>query len=333
MQAKGLFFPNKMQVEVEDFDLPKTLQPKQILVENLFGLISPGTELAMFTQTHVGFSRPGFGYASYPFRPGYATVGRTIDVGTEVVDLQVGDVVFTRTRHASHAVLSRWEKVTDTTTIKRVPFVSMAQVALTSVRLSSIRLGQTVAVFGQGLVGNLTAQLMRCAGARQVIGIDLISNRLAISAQCGIDTQINSAQTEVTDRIKHLTGDTGCEIVVEATGAPQVALQALKAAAQLGEVILLGSPRGNAEIDLYFDLHRTGVSLIGAHASRQTDVAQYGEVDPQRLMLEFIDSDRLQVSPLLTHTLPATRAEEAFLGLLNQKEDYLGVLLDLQVWS
>ena len=333
MQAKGLFFPNKMQVEVEDFDLPKTLQPKQILVENLFGLISPGTELAMFTQTHVGFSRPGFGYASYPFRPGYATVGRTIDVGTEVVDLQVGDMVFTRTRHASHAVLSRWEKVTDTTTIKRVPFVSMAQVALTSVRLSSSRLGQTVAVFGQGLGGNLTAQLMRCAGARQVIGIDLISSRLAISAQCGIDTQINSAQTEVTDRIKHLTGDTGCEIVVEATGAPQVALQALKAAAQLGEVILLGSPRGNAEIDLYFDLHRTGVSLIGAHASRQTDVAQYGEVDPQRLMLEFIDSDRLQVSPLLTHTLPATRAEEAFLGLLNQKEDYLGVLLDLQVWS
>ena len=242
MQAKGLFFPNKMQVEVEDFDLPKTLQPKQILVENLFGLISPGTELAMFTQTHVGFSRPGFGYASYPFRPGYATVGRTIDVGTEVVDLQAGDMVFTRTRHASHAVLSRWEKVTDTTTIQRVPFVSMAQVALTSVRLSSIRLGQTVAVFGQGLVGNLTAQLMRCAGARQVIGIDLISSRLAISAQCGIDTQINSAQTEVTDRIKHLTGDTGCQIVVEATGAPQVVPQALKAAAQLGEVILLGSP-------------------------------------------------------------------------------------------
>ena len=124
MQAKGLFFPNKMQVEVEDFDLPKTLQPKQILVENLFGLISPGTELAMFTQAHVGFSRPGFGYASYPFRPGYATVGRTIDVGTEVVDLQAGDMVFTRTRHASHAVLSRWEKVTDTTTIQSYESIS-----------------------------------------------------------------------------------------------------------------------------------------------------------------------------------------------------------------
>ena len=83
---------------------------------------------------------------------------------------------------------------------------------------------------------------MRCAGARQVIGIDLISSRLAISAQCGIDTQINFTQTEVTDQIKHLIVDTGCQSWLShrnpTTGPP-----ALKAAAQLGEVILLGSPR------------------------------------------------------------------------------------------
>jgi len=40
-----------------------------------------------------------------------------------------------------------------------------------------------------------------------------------------IDTQINFTQTEVTDQIKHLTGDTGLPVVVEVTGAPQVALQ------------------------------------------------------------------------------------------------------------
>jgi len=118
----------------------------------------------MFTQTHVGFSRPDFSYASYPFHPGYATVERTIDVRAEVVDLQAGGLVVARTRHASHAVPSRWEKVADTTTIQRVPFASMAQVALTSARLSNIRLGQIVVVFDQGLV----------AEAWQVIGIDLI---------------------------------------------------------------------------------------------------------------------------------------------------------------
>jgi len=52
----------------------------------------------MFTQTHVGFSRPDFSYASYPFHPGYATVERTIDVRAEVVDLQAGGLVVARTR-------------------------------------------------------------------------------------------------------------------------------------------------------------------------------------------------------------------------------------------
>jgi hypothetical protein len=45
-------------------------------------------------------------------------------------------------------------------------------------------------------------------------------------------------------------------------------------------------------------------------------------------MLEFIDSGRF-IDPHLA----SPRAEEAFLGLLNQKEDYLGILLNLQVWS
>ena len=89
---------------------------------------------------------------------------RTIDVRAEVVALQAGGLVVARTRHASHAVPSRWEKVADTTTIQRVPFASMAQVALTSARLSNIRLGQIVVVFDQGLV----------VEAWQVIGIDLI---------------------------------------------------------------------------------------------------------------------------------------------------------------
>ena len=160
---------------------------------------------------YVGFSKPDFSYASYPLQPGYATVKRTINVRAEVVDLQAGGLVFARTHHASHVVPSRWEKVPDTTTIQRVPSASMAQVALTSARLSDIRLRQIVFVFDRGLVGNLTSQLMRCAGTWQVIGIDLISSRLAIAAQCGIDTQINLTQTEVTDQIKHLTGDTGCQ--------------------------------------------------------------------------------------------------------------------------
>jgi len=41
MQAKDLFFPDKIQVSVEDFDLTEALQPNQILIGNLFRLIIP----------------------------------------------------------------------------------------------------------------------------------------------------------------------------------------------------------------------------------------------------------------------------------------------------
>jgi len=336
VKAKRLVFLEKLQVEIEEFNLSANLGPEEVLVKNLWGLISSGTELAMFTETHVGFPVPDFGYAKFPFHPGYATVSCVMEVGEKINELQSGDLIFTRVGHASHAILSapgQWHPVPDGIPIEHVPFAALAQIALSSVRLSNIRLGHTVVIFGQGLVGNLAAQLMQSAGARKVIGIDPIPQRLEISAQCGIDLQINPDEADIIESIDQVTSGKGCQIVVEATGSPEVASQAIQVASQMGQVILLGSPRGSAEIELYFGLHRKGISLIGAHASRQVDAAQYGDADPCEVMLEFIAAERLTVSPLLTHKLPASQANRGYQGLLNAKSDYLGVLLDLQAWK
>ena len=336
MKAKRLVFPEKLRTEIEEIDIPDAPGPGEILVENLYGLISPGTELAMFTQTHVGFPIPDFRYAKFPFRPGYAAVGRAVLIGVGVDGIREGDCVFTRGHHVSHAVVSTdrpLPKIPEGVPLEHVPFAALAQIALTAVRLSDIRLGHTVAVFGQGLIGNFTAQLMRCAGARQVIGVDRVRERLDIAAQCGIDVQLHTPAEDAPDRIRELTGGVGCQVSVEATGNPAVAVPTVRAAAQMGKAVLLGSPRGSAEIDIYFDLHRTGVSLIGAHGSRQADAHRFGDPDPHELMLDFIAGGRLQVAPLITHALPASGAQEAYMGLKDRKETYLGVLLDLRKWG
>lgn len=336
MKARRLVFTGKLRVEAEEFDLADVPGPGEVLVENLYGLISPGTELAMFTETHVGFPIPEFRYAKFPFRPGYASVSRAVLVGQGVQGVREGDILFTRSNHASHAIIPAQRqrlKVPAGMPVEHAPFATMAHIALTSIRLSEVRLGQTVAVFGQGLIGNFAAQLMRCAGARKVIGIDAVPERLRISAQCGIDVQVNPAEEDVRKRIDALTNGAGCQVVVEATGNPQVAPQAIQMAAQMGKVVLLGSPRGDAEISLYFGLHSPGVTLIGAHASRQADAARYGDPEPYDLMLSFIADGRLRVAPLLTHTLPASGADRAYKGLLDEKEKYLGVLIDLTKWG
>lgn len=336
MKARQLVFPEKMKVETIDVEINDTPGPGEVLVENLYGLISPGTELAMFTQTHVGFSREDFGYASFPFHPGYASVGRVLLAGRDVDAVREGELVYVRGKHASHALVPAGQsllRLPEDMSLQHAPFAVIARIALTAVRLSDVRLGHTVAVFGQGLVGNLAAQLMNLSGARLVIGIDAVPERLSSSESCGIDACVNPEAEDLTDRVNAITNGEGCQIVVEATGNPDVAPQAIRTAAQMGQVVLLGSPRGSAEIDLYFDLHRTGVSVIGAHGSRQPDALQFGDPDPDELMLDFIARERLKVAPLLTHVLPASRAAEAYRGLLEEKGAFLGVLLDLTRWE
>ena len=337
MKIKQLVFPEKMRVETEEVDILDVPGPGQVLVENRYSLISPGTELAMFTQTHIGFPLPDFRYAKYPFRPGYAAVGRVVLAGDGVEGIAEGDTVFTRGKHASHAVIPAGRsvlKVPEDLPIEHIPFAALAQIAFTSVRLSSIRPGHTVAVFGQGMIGNLAAQLMRLSGARKVIGVDRVPERLAIAKACDIDIQIalDVEQADIRPHIDALTEGAGCQVTVEATGNPEVAVPAIRSAAQMGTVVLLGSPRGGAFIDTYFDLHRPGVSVIGAHGSRQADAARYGDPDPYDLMFEFIASKRIRIAPMHTHTLPPSEADRAFRGLLDETETYLGVLLDMNQW-
>jgi L-iditol 2-dehydrogenase len=60
-----------------------------------------------------------------------------------------------------------------------------------------------------------------------------VTERLEIAARCGIDVQINPAREDLNTRIRELTNGAGCQVVVEATGNPQVAPQAIKIASQM----------------------------------------------------------------------------------------------------
>ncbi len=336
MKIKQIVFPSKMQAEIVEAEISDTPGPEEILVENTYGLISPGTELAMFTESHAGFPVPDFQYAKFPFYPGYASVGKVLVTGKDVENFQEGDLVYTAGKHTSHAIASTNRttiKIPDEVAIEHAPFAVLAQISLTAVRLSNVRLGQTVAVFGQGMIGNFAAQLMKAAGARQVVCIDIEEKRLSFSTMCDLHDHINPTIHDIGQRLEEITGRTGCQIVVEATGDPQVAPAAAKISSQNGKVILLGSPRGGTEMSLYFDIHRTGVSIIGAHGGRQPEVALYDDPEPHELMLDFIAQGRLEIASLHTHTLPASDAQLAYDGLLNEKGKFLGVLLDLSQWD
>jgi len=270
--------------------------------------------------------------------PGYAGCGEIIGVGSRVTGFQPGDEVFAYTSHASHVKAGALcARMPDGLDPKLGVFARMASVAITALRVSEAELGDTVAVTGLGLVGNLAAQLFAMAGC-EVIGIDLSHRRREIARQCGV-RHVLDASEDVAARVREITGGSLCATVVEATGIPSVAEKSASLAGKLGEVILLGSPRGKHQADLtdfMNQIHLWGkcVTFKGAHEWRfpvQKDDSGHAKHSLQRnieILLRLIAEGRLQIAPLLTHVLPPSECVAAYSGLRDRKDEYLGVVFD-----
>jgi len=332
IDARRVVFPKPNVVRLEKFAFDPTPGDNDVLIRTMASIISAGTELACLTGLED--------WAKLPFNPGYGAVGEVVAVGNEVKGIHVGDVVFTYSNHASHAKAS--------VTTVRVPtkldpthavFARMANVAMTSLRVSTAELGDRVAVIGLGLVGNLAAQLFMLAGC-DVMGIDLLPRRLEVAASCGIGALTNPSKIDPKDAMMRWTENRGCEVVVEASGNPQGALLAVELVGKKGEVILLGSPRKPFDTNVTELLRRIHlwdygcVTFKGAHEWRypvKEDTQAHVKHSIERntkIVLNLISEKRLKIDPLLTHTLSPDRCSEAYFGLRDNPDKYIGVVFD-----
>lgn len=332
MKAHRVMFIGPYQVELQSFEFEEAVGPGQVAIKATHSLISPGTELACLRGTES--------WAKHPFVPGYAGCGRVIAVGDGVDGLTEGDLVFSYAKHASHVSANRLVSlVPEGLDGAKACFARMAAVSITALRISEAELGDTVAVIGLGLVGNLCAQLFGLAGC-EVIGIDLSPERCETAHRCGIPHVINAGAGEAVDEVADLTGRRMCEVVVEAIGAPAVALQAGALAGTLGEVILLGSPRGEHQADVTPFLSRTHlwgqgcITLKGAHEWRfpvRRDSSGWTKHSIERnidILMGLIACGKLNVDPLMTHVLPPESCVAAYAGLREQPGSYMGVVFD-----
>lgn len=205
-------FPEANVVRLEEVAFDPTLSENDVVIRTLVTIISAGTELACL----AGLAD----WAPFPFRPGYGAIGEVIAIGSAVKDIEVGDTILTYSNHASHVkarILA--VKVPDGLTPEHAVFARMANVAITALRVSSAELGDTTAVIGLGLVGNLAAQLFQLSGY-SVIGIDRIPKRLEAARACEIERLINATVADPVQTVKDWTDGKGCEVVVDATGNP-----------------------------------------------------------------------------------------------------------------
>jgi threonine dehydrogenase-like Zn-dependent dehydrogenase len=211
-------------------------------------------------------------------------------------------------------------------------FSQIGAIALNGILDSSIRLGETVAVFGLGIVGNLVGQLARLSGAR-VIGVDLLPQRLDKAREVGFDLVINGQNGSAAEQIKELTGGRGADVCIEATGAIPALNEAIRAVAYSSKVVALGFYQGGAQgLILGDEFHHNRINLVCSQISGVSPDLQH-RWNQNRLVITFMEllaQSRVQVQPLLTHIRPAWEAQALYDLIDRQPDSVLQAVLDFR---
>jgi 2-desacetyl-2-hydroxyethyl bacteriochlorophyllide A dehydrogenase len=309
----------------------------EVLLETRWSLISTGTELANFTGLSPNVWIPG-AWGAYPHVPGYTAVGRVLAVGSAVAaygrggDRVVpGATVFSFTPHSSVArakVSQRLAFVLEAGDDPQAVLLGrMAMVAMSAIRaLHRPPVGRQAAVIGLGLVGLFAAQLCRLAGA-DVRAYDLAPRRVELARGYGIGAVLGLPPDE---EIRN-----SADIVIEAIGNPRLAPRAVTMARNLGEVVLLGTPRGpgNDAGEMLSDIHFKGVSVIGAFEwlpPFRASEAGWGPSleDTVITLLQWIRQGRLHTDGMISDVVAPERCQEIYRSLAADPNAHLGVIFD-----
>lgn len=326
MNGRRIVWPEQGKAGVEEFEIPP-LRSDHILLETIVSLISPGTERAFLLSLPNTTS-------TFPQNPGYNVVGKVVDIGKGVDEISIGDTVAASAPHSSHAVVSKDYSfiVPSGLSPERAVFYNLAATSLQAIRKARIELGESVLVMGQGIIGQLALQLAKLSGGYPTIAFDLVQRRLEIALQCGADFALNPRDIGYDQQLARITKGCGPRVVVESTGSPEPVNTAFKLAARQGRVILLASSRGETKnVNFYRDVHRKGLTIIGAHQSIRprydSSPALWTSREDCELALSLLSDGRLSVDNLITHKFQGEDAPNAYNLLASWNQDCLGMLL------
>lgn len=333
MKAKHLVFVEPGKVELQEYDLEEKLEPLEVLVRTEYTITSAGTEGAGFTGL---VKEMPFSKVQYPHPFGYCNLGEALAVGSGVTMCKVGDRVLTFGRHGTPVKVSSGLlalPVPKDVDGKRMVLARMAGISMSAVRSSTMQIGDTVLVIGAGLIGNFAAQLFQLGGA-DVMVADLSDFRLQKARECGLMRTVNPGRENLTEAVMEWTGGKGAFVVVDAVGSSQVINDAVMLVRRYGELILLGSPRARANIDvtpMLFRIHIEAIRLIGSLEWRwpipETDRVRNMQ-DNYRLTSRWTAEGKLIMDPLITQIARPEEGQVIYEGLTQNRDQYLGCIFD-----
>lgn len=313
------------QIEMRTIKVPD-LRPDEVLARTLVSGISVGTERHYITGA---YDRMGNSIdANYPFVTGYQRCAVIERVGSAVNGLAVGDrVLVGRSRleepdlhgaagHIGLGVVKADQayRICDNTDVEEAALWVMAGVGLHGARMSRIERGESVAVLGLGMIGQMAAQAARARGAL-VYGYDRSKHRVELARQFSAHAAHSGDIEEFVHRVLSKHPD-GVDVVVDTGSKVDLWSICMQLVRREGRINLQGYYPGAFEIDSH-----------SAHVRRVTAVFPSGYDEPSGIA-EVLGQEALRIKPLITHRFSASDMGSAFDLVIGSPQEIVGGVID-----
>jgi polar amino acid transport system substrate-binding protein len=347
--------------------------PGMVLVKNHFSLISAGTEASTVKTARKGLvgkakerpqqvkqvidvlrsQGPVQTYravmkkldAHSPL--GYSCAGEVIAVGPGVTGFKVGDLAACGGASAGHAEVvavprNLCVKLAPDADLKKAAYNTLGAIALQGVRQADLRLGESCAVIGLGLLGQLACQLLQASGVR-VVGIDVSEAMVELAAKGGAHMALTRSEPGIESRINDFTEGLGCDAVIIAAGTDSLdpVNFAGAVARKRGVVVVLGAVPTGFDREPHYYRKELSLRMSCSYGPGRYDpeyedkgrdyppaYVRWTENRNMRAFQEALYSGKVEVSHLTTHVFPLQEAAKAYDMIVERSEPSVGVLVE-----
>ena len=324
MSNKRIIFTSPGVAELLDMDMP-VLEDNKVIVKIVRTSLSAGTERAnLIGDPNVS---PTSGSAvKFPRSSGYSASGIVAEVGNGVEHVKVGDrVACSWTKHAQYCSVksNAVYKLDDCIDFDEAALVHIATFPMAAIRKCRLEVGESAIVMGLGVLGLITIELLRAAGATPIIAVDPVESKRMQAIELGADYAFDPFDPNFVDNVKAVTNG-GVHVAIEITGKGQGLDMVLDCMAKFGRVALLGCTRSSDfTIDYYRKVHWPGITLIGAHTMARPNFESsegwWTEKDDAGAILNLIKYKRLNFKRLIEEVHSPSECTEVYNRLATEK--------------
>lgn len=299
------------KIVVEDWKEPDSPVGNEVLCEAVFTGLTNGTERNQLIGGNYAPSDENL-----PCGGGYQNVGRVIETGPDVKQLQVGDLIYASVDHVERFKIQEnglLLKLPNDVEPSEAALFGISGVAMHCCRRVEPRIGERVLIVGQGCIGMFAAQIAYAMGARVSV-CDIEESRLEKVRKLGIAEQVINTSD---DGWEKQIGNGVYDAVMDFAGVPDMVTPMVQACKTRGRLLLVA---GRFDVNYTFNVGQfKEISIL--HCSHFTR-------DDLDNLCRFLRQGSIRIAPLIHHKVPLVDVPQIYRWLRDEPMRLLGTVFE-----